>query len=113
MNLLDSTEVHNTDDDGCFDEKQYEEINRLSQESLERRRNAVLSTCGKQSEVEERVLGTLKHHTSLQHFQTDAPVVRLPWGCSQVTGWWSVALLHHRMDLLTLALMSPQALWHK
>lgn len=78
MNLLDSTEVHNTDDDGCFDEKQYEEINRLSQESLERRRNAVLPTCGKQSEVEERVLGTLKRHTSLQHFQTDAPVVRLP-----------------------------------
>lgn len=61
MNLLDSTEVHNTDDDGCFDEEQYEEINRLSQESLEGRRNAVLATCGKQGEVEELVVGTLTH----------------------------------------------------
>lgn len=35
-NLLNPTEVHNTDDDGCFDEKQYKEINHFSQESLER-----------------------------------------------------------------------------
>ena len=35
-NSLDSTQMHNTDDYGCFDEKQYEEIHHLSQESLER-----------------------------------------------------------------------------
>lgn len=44
MNSLNSTQVHNADDDGCFDEEQYEEIDRLSQESLERWRNAVLPT---------------------------------------------------------------------
>lgn len=66
INSLDSTEVHDADDDGRLDEKQYEEINRLSQESLERRRDAVLPTCGEPSAGEELVLG-LKHHTSLQH----------------------------------------------
>lgn len=51
-NSLNSTQVHNADDDGCFDEKQYEEINRLSQESLEWWRNAVLPAWGKQSQAE-------------------------------------------------------------
>lgn len=42
--------MHNTDDDGGFDEEQNEEIHRLSQESLERWWDAVLSTCGKHSQ---------------------------------------------------------------
>lgn len=61
MNSLDSTEVHNTDDDGRLDEEQYEEIHRLSQESLERRRDAELPTCGEPSAGEELVLGLERH----------------------------------------------------
>lgn len=54
-NLLYSTQVHNADDDGRLDEEQYEEINHLSQESLERGRNVVLPTWKKTKKTRAQI----------------------------------------------------------
>ncbi len=53
---LDSTQVHNTDDYGCFDEKQYEEIHHLSHQSLKRWRDAVLPAWLKVTEKQSRTV---------------------------------------------------------